>query len=98
VAAAGGNNALAGGLATAGAEATAPILSQWLYGKNPADLTADEKAIISAIAGLTGAATGVTVGGSMADVAQGYQAAYSAVNNHFEISKTIKKWIIWILL
>ncbi|KDN12750.1 putative large exoprotein involved in heme utilization or adhesion of ShlA/HecA/FhaA family [Snodgrassella communis] len=69
-----------------------------MYGKDAKDLTADEKATVSAIAGLTGAATGVAVGGSMADVAQGYQAAYSAVNNHFEISKTIKKWIIWILL
>ncbi|WP_202806096.1 VENN motif pre-toxin domain-containing protein, partial [Snodgrassella communis] len=87
-----------GGLAAAGAEATAPIVSKWLYGKDAKDLTADEKATVSAIAGLTGAATGVAVGGSMADVAQGYQAAYSAVNNHFEISKTIKKWIIWILL
>ncbi|MCO6506704.1 MAG: VENN motif pre-toxin domain-containing protein [Snodgrassella sp.] len=98
VAAAGGNNALAGGLAAAGAEATAPIVSKWLYGKNPADLTADEKATVSAIAGLTGAATGAAVGGNMADEAQRYQAAYSAVNNHFKISKTIKKWIIWALL
>ncbi|PIT21494.1 hypothetical protein BGI36_04925 [Snodgrassella communis] len=82
VAAAGGNDALAGGLAAAGAEATAPILSQWLYGKNPADLTADEKATVSAIARLTGAATGVAVGGSMADVAQGNQAGHTAVDNN----------------
>jgi hypothetical protein len=82
VAAAGGNDALAGGLAAAGAEATAPIVSKWLYGKNPADLTADEKATVSAIAGLTGAATGVTVGGSMADVAQGDQAGHTAVENN----------------
>lgn len=33
VAAAGGNDELGGGLAAAGAEATTPILSQWLYGK-----------------------------------------------------------------
>ncbi|WP_239423805.1 VENN motif pre-toxin domain-containing protein [Snodgrassella communis] len=82
VAAAGGNDALAGGLAAAGAEATAPILSQWLYGKNPADLTADEKATVSAIAGLTGAATEVAVGGSMADMAQGNQAGHTAVDNN----------------
>ncbi|WP_287953556.1 VENN motif pre-toxin domain-containing protein [Snodgrassella sp.] len=62
------------------------------------DLTADEKATVSAIAGLTGAATGAAVGDNMADEAQRYQAAYSAVNNHFKISKTIKKWIIWALL
>jgi hypothetical protein len=83
VAAAGGNDALAGGLAAAGAEATAPILSQWLYGKNPADLTADEKATVSAIAGLTGAATGAVIGGSMADVAQGNQAGHTAVDNNW---------------
>ncbi|WP_239348949.1 VENN motif pre-toxin domain-containing protein [Snodgrassella communis] len=88
VAAAGGNDALAGGLAAAGAEATAPILSQWLYGKNPADLTADEKATVSAIAGLTGAATGVTVGGSMADVAQGNQAGHTAVDNNELVQRT----------
>ncbi|WP_257379958.1 VENN motif pre-toxin domain-containing protein, partial [Snodgrassella communis] len=82
MAAAGGNDALAGGLAAAGAEATAPIVSKWLYGKDAKDLTADEKATISAIAGLTGAATGVTVGGSMADVAQGNQAGHTAVDNN----------------
>ncbi|WP_218966007.1 VENN motif pre-toxin domain-containing protein, partial [Snodgrassella communis] len=82
VAAAGGNNALAGGLAAAGAEATAPIVSKWLYGKDAKDLTADEKATVSAIAGLTGAATGVAVGGSMADVAQGNQAGHTAVDNN----------------
>ncbi|WP_237749344.1 VENN motif pre-toxin domain-containing protein [Snodgrassella communis] len=100
VAAAGGNDALAGGLAAAGAEATAPILSQWLYGKNPADLTADEKATISAIAGLTGVATGVAVGGSMADVAQGNQAGHTAVDNNRLIvtgEKAAKKRYLYLL-
>ncbi|WP_037408522.1 VENN motif pre-toxin domain-containing protein, partial [Snodgrassella communis] len=82
VAAAGGNDALAGGLAAAGAEATAPIVSEWLYGKDAKDLTADEKATVSAIAGLTGAATGAVVSGSMADVAQGNQAGHTAVDNN----------------
>ncbi|WP_162172801.1 VENN motif pre-toxin domain-containing protein, partial [Snodgrassella communis] len=71
-----------GGLAAAGAEATAPIVSKWLYGKDAKDLTADEKATVSAIAGLAGAATGVAVGGSMADVAQGNQAGHTAVDNN----------------
>ncbi|PIT12125.1 hypothetical protein BGI40_08150 [Snodgrassella communis] len=93
VAAAGGNDALAGGLAAAGAEATAPIVSKWLYGKNPADLTADEKATVSAIAGLTGAATGVTVGGSMADVAQGDQAGHIAVDNNTVLGDKIREYI-----
>ena len=93
VAAAGGNDALAGGLAAAGAEATAPIVSKWLYGKNPADLTADEKATVSAIAGLTGAATGVAIGGSMADVAQGNQAGHVAVDNNTEFGDKIREYI-----
>jgi hypothetical protein len=82
VAAAGGNDALAGGLAAAGAEATAPVISKWLYGKDAKDLTAEEKATVSAIAGLAGAATGAVVGGSMADVAQGNQAGHTAVDNN----------------
>ncbi|PIT52078.1 hypothetical protein BHC44_07465 [Snodgrassella alvi] len=82
VAAAGGNDALAGGLAAAGAEATAPIVSKWLYGKDAKDLTADEKATVSAIAGFAGAATGAVIGGSMADVAQGNQAGHTAVDNN----------------
>ncbi|MCO6516915.1 MAG: VENN motif pre-toxin domain-containing protein, partial [Snodgrassella sp.] len=77
----------------AGAEATAPIVSKWLYGKNPADLTADEKATVSAIAGLTGAATGVAVGDSMADVAQGNQAGHVAVDNNTEFGDKIRSYI-----
>ncbi|MCO6514799.1 MAG: VENN motif pre-toxin domain-containing protein [Snodgrassella sp.] len=92
VAAAGGNDALAGGLAAAGAEATAPIVSKWLYGKDAKDLTADEKATVSAIAGLTGAATGVAVGGSMADVAQGNQAGHTAVDNNYLTAKDWKNY------
>ncbi|WP_239351819.1 hemagglutinin repeat-containing protein [Snodgrassella communis] len=83
VAAAGGNNAVTGLITAAGTEAMAPVLSQWLYGKDAKDLTADEKATVSAIAGLTGAATGAAVGGSMADVAQGNQAGHTAVENNW---------------
>ncbi|ORF42706.1 hypothetical protein BGI14_00100, partial [Snodgrassella alvi] len=82
VAAAGGNNALAGGLAAAGTEALAPVVSKWLYGKESKDLTADEKATVSSIIGLAGAVTGAAVGGSMADVAQGNQAGHTAVDNN----------------
>ncbi|WP_037492408.1 VENN motif pre-toxin domain-containing protein, partial [Snodgrassella communis] len=51
-------------------------------------LTADEKATVSAIAGLTGAATGVAIGGSMADVAQGNQAGHTAVDNNELVQRT----------
>ncbi|PCL19813.1 hypothetical protein CPT77_11080, partial [Snodgrassella alvi] len=46
------------------------------------DLTADEKATVSSIIGLAGAATGAAVGSSMADVAQGNQAGHTAVDNN----------------
>ena len=83
----------AGTFAAAGAEATTPILSQWLYGKKPLDLTADEKATISAIADLIGAATGATVGGSMADVPQGNQAGHIAVDNNTVLGDKIRSLI-----
>lgn len=82
VAAAGGNDALAGALAAGGSEAIAPVVSKWLYDKEPKDLTAGEKATVSAISGLAGAATGAVAGGGMADVAQGNQAASTAVDNN----------------
>ncbi|WP_370389330.1 hemagglutinin repeat-containing protein [Snodgrassella alvi] len=82
VAAAGGNDALAGALAAGGSEAIGPVVSKWLYDKEPKDLTAEEKATVSAISGLAGAATGAVAGGSMADAAQGNQAAHAAVDNN----------------
>jgi hypothetical protein len=60
-----------------------------LYGKEAKDLTAEEKATVSAIAGLAGAATGAVIGGSMADVAQGNQAGHTAVDNNY---LTAKDW------
>ncbi|WP_239351823.1 VENN motif pre-toxin domain-containing protein [Snodgrassella communis] len=64
-----------------------------MYGKDAKDLTADEKATVSAIAGLTGAATGAAVGGSMADVAQGNQAGHIAVDNNTEFGDKIREYI-----
>lgn len=44
VAAAGGNDALTAGLAAGGAEAVAPVVSNWLYGTtNPEELTTEQK-------------------------------------------------------
>nr|WP_308464158.1 hypothetical protein [Acinetobacter soli] len=54
VAMAGGNNALTTGLSAGGAEAAAPLLSSFLYGKEAKDLTAEQKSTISSIVGLAG--------------------------------------------
>lgn len=93
VAAAGGNDAVTGLITAAGTEAMAPVLSQWLYEKDAKDLTADEKATVSAIAGLAGAATGAAIGGSMADVVQGNQAGHIAVDNNTVLGDKIRSLI-----
>lgn len=64
VAAAGGNDALTAGLSAGGAEAAAPILSNFLYGKDAKDLTSDEKSTISAITGVVASGVGATTGDS----------------------------------
>ena len=83
VAAAGDNNALAGALSAGGAEAAAPYISKWLYGKDKgSDLTAEEKETVTAITNLLGTATGAAVGNSATDAAQGSLNAQSAVGNN----------------
>ena len=92
VAAAGDNNALAGALSAGGAEAAAPYISKWLYGKDKgSDLTAEEKETVTAITNLLGTATGVAVGNSVTDAAQGSLNAQSAVENNNGALKAIDK-------
>ena len=88
VAAAGGNDALTAGLAAGGAEAVAPVVSNWLYGtSNPEELTTEQKATISSIAGLAGAGVGGISGGSVSDVVAGSQVAQNAIDNNLLINK-----------
>ena len=88
VAATGGNDALTAGLAAGGAEAVAPVVSNWLYGtSNPEELTTEQKATISSIASLAGAGVGGINGGSVSDVVAGSQVAQNAVDNNF-LTKT----------
>ena len=83
VAAAGDNNALAGALSAGGAEAAAPYISKWLYGKDKgSDLTAEEKETVTAITSLLGTATGAVIGDTTANAAQGSLNAQSAVENN----------------
>ncbi|QNW95819.1 hemagglutinin repeat-containing protein [Acinetobacter seifertii] len=81
VAAAGGNDALTAGLSAGGAEAAAPVLSSFLYGKDAKDLTADQKSTISSIVGLAGSAVGATTG-DIGSTVQSGQVAQNAVENN----------------
>lgn len=84
VSAAGGNDALAGALASGGAEAAAPVIGKWLYGKGDGgSLSAEEKETVSAITRMLGAAAGAAAGNSSADVVRGGIAADGAVTNNF---------------
>jgi len=86
VAAAGGNDPLTAGLAAGGAEAAAPLLAQWLYGKNASELDANEKNIISSIVGLAGAGIGATTG-NVANAVTGGMLGQNAVENNFWLNK-----------
>ncbi len=90
VAATGGNNALSAGIAAGGAEAAAPLLAEYLYGKKAKDLTASEKSTISSIVGLAGSAVGATTG-DVSSTVQGGQSAQNAVeNNKTSVKQDIK--------
>ncbi|WP_242628962.1 hemagglutinin repeat-containing protein [Xanthomonas oryzae] len=58
IASAGGGSELIGAITAAGAEAAAPALAKFLYGRDSNDLNADEKSTISAVVGLGGAVLG----------------------------------------
>ncbi|WP_227541451.1 MULTISPECIES: cysteine peptidase family C39 domain-containing protein [Acinetobacter] len=89
VAATGGNNALSAGIAAGGAEAAAPLLAEYLYGKKAKDLTASEKSTISSIVGLAGSAVGATTG-DVSSTVQGGQSAQNAVENNYQTKATLK--------
>ena len=91
VAAAGGNNALTAGLSAGGAEAAAPILSSFLYGKDAKDLTADQKSTISSIVGLAGSAVGATTGDIVSTVQSGQVAQNAVEDNLYAILTADRK-------
>ena len=75
----GGNDGLTAGLV--GAEAAAPLLSSFLYGKEAKDLTAEQKSTISSIVGLAATALGATTG-DVATTVQSGQVAQNAVEEN----------------
>ena len=94
VAATGGNNALTAGIAAGGAEAAAPLLSQYLYGKEAKDLTASEKSTISSIVGLAGTAVGAITGDVSSTVQSGQSAQNAVENNKTSYKQDLKKAIL----
>ena len=93
VSAAGGNDALAGALASGGAEAAAPVIGKWLYGKDDGvSLSAEEKETVSAITRMLGTTAGAAVGNSAADAVRGGMAGQNAVeNNHLREGQRIQR-------
>ena len=84
VAAAGGNDALLAGVSAGGAEASAPLLSKYLYGKEAKDLTADEKGTVSAITSLVASGVGASTGDVASSVQSGQSAQNAVENNGLE--------------
>ena len=70
-----------------GAEAAAPVIGKWLYGKGDGgSLSAEEKETVSAITRILGTTAGAAAGNSSADAVRGGMAADGAVGNNYAIS------------
>ena len=79
---AGGNNGLMAGLATGAGEAFTPTLSNWLYGKPPQELSADQKQTLSNIVGLGAVGFTASMGGSGTDIANSASLAQIGVEEN----------------
>ncbi|MDQ8024202.1 MAG: hemagglutinin repeat-containing protein [Moraxellaceae bacterium] len=78
----GGDGALLSALAAGGAEAVAPGLAKYLYGKEAKDLTAEEKETIGAIVGVGGAVLG-SLGNDVSALINASSASQNAANNNW---------------
>lgn len=82
-----GNDALTGGVSAGSGEATAPLLSQFLYGSSdPTKLTAEQKDTISAITSALGAGIGATTGNA-SDAANAAETSKVAVEDNYLTTK-----------
>ena len=78
-----GNDAVTGGISAGAGEATAPVLSKFLYGSSdPTKLTAEQKDTISAITSVLGAGIGATTG-SANDAANAAETSKVAVEDNY---------------
>ena len=79
-----GNDVLTGGLSAGAGEATAPILSKFLYDtEDPNELTAEQKDTISAITGVVVGFIGVTTG-STSNAANSAETSVVAVEDNWD--------------
>lgn len=84
VSAATGNDALTGGLSASTGEATAPLISQFLFDtKDPDELTSDQKDTIRGIVSLTGVLIGSTTGDVNDAVSAGETALVAVEDNYW---------------
>ena len=78
-----GNDAVTGGISAGAGEATAPVLSKFLYGSSdPTKLTAEQKDTISAITSVLGVGIGATTG-SANDAANAAETSKVAVEDNY---------------
>lgn len=78
-----GNDALTGGVSAGAGEATAPLLSKYLYKTDkPSDLTPEQKDTISAITSVLGAGIGLTTGNA-SDAANAAEKSKVAVEDNY---------------
>ena len=79
-----GNDALTGGLSASTGEATAPLISQFLFDtKDPDELTSDQKDTIRGIVSLTGVLIGSTTGDVNDAVSAGETALVAVEDNYW---------------
>ena len=84
-----GNDAVTGGVSAGAGEATAPLLSQFLYGtKDSSKLNAEQKDTISAITSTLGVGIGATTG-SASNAANAAETSKVAVEDNYLTQKQI---------
>ena len=84
-----GNDALTGGVSAGAGEATAPLLSKYLYGVDkPSELTAEQKDTVSAITSALGAGIGLTTG-SASNAVNAAETSKVAVEDNYLSQKQI---------
>jgi filamentous hemagglutinin len=88
-----GNDAVTGGISAGAGEATAPLLSKFLYETtDPSKLTAEQKDTISAITSALGVGVGVTTGNA-SDAANAAETSKVAVENNSILFDDVRKWV-----